>query len=1167
MSFFLSLTFSGGLFAQATPPDSLPESLALRQFKFAAVADTVTLALPDSFIITQSDTLFCGADRLPRGPYYRIDYGRARLTWLGGGTACDSLVLRYHILPVQLPVRLSLYQIQPARPDSLQTGRGEIESLVRTTPLTTGLTRTPGSNLVKRGSLTRGLSLGTNQALTVDSGLRMQIAGQIAEGVEVVASLTDQNTPIQPEGNTQTLQEIDKVYVQLRSPNFNATLGDFEIAYDGSTFARYSRKLQGARFSLGKTRPPSQTGMPPHFELTLSAAVSKGQFATNEFNGTEGNQGPYQLKGERGQIDIIVLGGSERVWLDGELLTRGENNDYVIEYASGQITFTRRRLITADSRITVDFQYSDERFRRNLYSGQGLLSALQDKVKWQTTVLYEGDDKNNPLGFTLGREEAAALAQAGDHLAVRESAVQVTPPARGDYIRLDSTIVIYKYVGRDSGNYRVTFSDVGEGRGDYRFHSFGHYEFVGKNQGRYLPVILLTPARSHALIDNRLSLEPWQGVSLINELALSRRDQNLYSGRDDEDNNGRAWFTALQVGQRPLRVGKSNWGQVALQLNYRNKNARYRDLDRSEVVEFNRKWNLTASHAVTAEDLLEGTMTWLPAAGWRWQGNLGRLTRGRSQASARWELDTELRRPGWPELRYKIENITREEKSAGTLTAAVAYLPASSGWLRQRGTLTWKLGRWTPLTGYEAENREDIFADSTGGFRFRSVTAGLGVAISRHLSLQTSRNERRDETRTRPGLQPASTSRTQNYALDVKQWHALALNFNFTHRERVFAGDTIPATRSDLADLRVTFAPFRRALNTDWQYQITNTQASQQQRVFFKVEQGRGNYRYDPGQNEYIPDPLFGDHVLRLVNTGRFVPVAEVRLRSNIRLTFKELFPPRQPASGPSRRSWWTRLLLPLSLNTFLRLEEKTQDPQVWQIYRLNLSRFQNEKLTLYGTQSVQQEIHLWENRREQSLRYRLTALRERNNQLLDEGARRTQVQHEWRLTWALSPRLTSLSEFKLNREDRIFDTARRLDRLVRSRQVEVELSYRPQPQLELANRSGVALDRDLYADATRQPLRAQALFLRPRLAYALRGRGRLQGEVEWVRVSAEPAGQVLPYELAKGNREGTTWRWNLSAEYRVSNNVNFSATYFGRCEPDLPQTLHLGKVEMRAFF
>ena len=39
------------------------------------------------------------------------------------------------------------------------------------------------------------------------------------EDVEVVAALTDQSTPLQPEGTTQNLQEIDK----LEKSEFNVT--------------------------------------------------------------------------------------------------------------------------------------------------------------------------------------------------------------------------------------------------------------------------------------------------------------------------------------------------------------------------------------------------------------------------------------------------------------------------------------------------------------------------------------------------------------------------------------------------------------------------------------------------------------------------------------------------------------------------------------------------------------------------------------------------------------------------------------------------------------------------------------------------------------------------------------------------------------------------------
>src|SRR5207247_1779133 len=63
-----------------------------------------------------------------------------------------------------------------------------------------------GSNLQKSGSLLRGFTIGSNRDLTLNSGFRMQMAGSLTNDVQVVAALTDENSPIQPEGTTQTLQ-------------------------------------------------------------------------------------------------------------------------------------------------------------------------------------------------------------------------------------------------------------------------------------------------------------------------------------------------------------------------------------------------------------------------------------------------------------------------------------------------------------------------------------------------------------------------------------------------------------------------------------------------------------------------------------------------------------------------------------------------------------------------------------------------------------------------------------------------------------------------------------------------------------------------------------------------------------------------------------------------
>ncbi|MGH7497106.1 MAG: hypothetical protein ACREOO_32550 [bacterium] len=1145
--------------AQTSLPVSLPASLTFRQFVFAAAHDTLRLALPDSFIISRSDTLRCGPTQFRRGRDYDLSYGTARLLWFGGDSYCDSLILTYRILPVQLPTKLALLELQPASPESaaVNPARAAIQ------PTRASYTvRTPGANLAMRGNITRGLSLGTDQALKVDSGLRLQVDGKLAEGVEVLAALSDQNTPIQPEGNTQTLSEIDKVSIELRSGSFNAMLGDFEIQYGGSEFARYSRKLQGARLELGARPAAGAAPAASAFSglgLTISGATSRGQFITNEFLGTEGNQGPYQLKGERGQIDIIVLAGTERVWIDGESMVRGENNDYVIEYGNGQITFTRKRLITAEARITVDFQYSDESFRRSLYSAQGRASAWQRKIDFQTTILREGDDENNPLSFTLSDADRAILAAAGDHLAFRDGARLALPPERGDYFRQDS---IWVYAGKDSGDYDVTFSDVGEGNGDYNYVSFGHYQFIGRQNGRYLPVILLTPAQRHNVWDNRLALQPWRGVQLINELAISRLDLNLYSSLDDRDNTGRAWLTSLVIEERPLRLGGFSTGRIAGQMRYRNKNSEYRDIDRSDVVEFNRRWNLSSAQ-ISAEEILESALTYAPLAGWRFFGNVGNLQRGAQEKSNRWEAGTSLSKARWPELKYQIENIDRRESAASPASA-----PASS-WLRQRGTLGWALGNFKPLAGYEAEDRKDESADTTAGFRFESMTAGLGWQTNRYLSLATSFNKRDDDTRLKTGLFPKSTAWSQNYTFNLSQWKTLVLGINYTHRDRDFKDAGTSDTRADLADVQLQFAPFRRALAADGFYQITNTQASKQERVFIQVPSGEGNYRFDPDLNEYIPDPVFGDYILRVLNTEEFIPIAEVRLRGKLRLQFQQFFPATKVGveKPPPAAAWWQRTLSMLSTETFVRVEEKTQERDVWEIYRLNLSKFQNDSTTLYGLQSLQQDIYLWENRRDRSVRYRLTALRELNNQFLEGSARRNQMQHELRLILALSPRLTSQSEWRASDENLIYGIPGRTDRKLRLRQADFEFSYRPRPILEVANAAGLIYDRDLNAAPSQQTLTVYGFSWRPRVTYSWRSKGRWRVEAEWIQISADPSGQIIPYEMAKGYREGRTFRWNAAFEYRLAGNINVSLSYLGRREPDFPRTQHLGKMEMRLFF
>jgi len=513
--------------------DSL-RSGASHQSVFTVSKRDTTLQLEDQFIIAGSDSVWLDSARLRPGKDYLLDLRNGIVTLKRGRpefhtmdtTAPHTLVIRYEALPFKFRPR---YQHREAvvKVDTVTKEGRTVSKPVRSFSVD-DLFR---SNLQKNGSIVRGVTVGSNRDLTLNSGLRMQMAGNISDNVEVVASLTDENTPIQPEGTTQTLQEIDKVFVEIRGTDLSATLGDFQLNLDGNEFGRLDRKVQGAK-GLANYTTGLGTG-----DVILSGATTRGKFTTNQYQGLDGVQGPYRLSGKNGERDIVVIAGTERVYVDGEQMVRGDLNDYTIDYANAEVTFASRRLISAASRITIDFEYTDRQFTRNLLAFRSDNRLFKDKLKFGATVFREGDDQNSPIDVTLSDMDKAILHAAGSNrLMATKSGIDSVGPGKGQYVRLDTlayspdsmksvSVPIYKFAPWDSlkAIYSVVFSYVGQGMGDYERAALGRYQFAGIRQGSYAPVRFLPMPQSYALADFDAGYQVTDDLNVAGEYALSNR--------------------------------------------------------------------------------------------------------------------------------------------------------------------------------------------------------------------------------------------------------------------------------------------------------------------------------------------------------------------------------------------------------------------------------------------------------------------------------------------------------------------------------------------------------------------------------------------------------------------------------------------------------------------
>jgi len=1059
-------------------------------------------AVPDALVLAGSDTLTVDGVGLARGVDYSFDTETGTVVLLADLSDTARLVLTYTCLPLALPpvYRLAHADSSSSLPEGFPSGATLVVDAAaprRAEPL--------GAGLRVGGAKTFGITVGSGRDLSLEQSLRLSVSGNITSDVVVNAYLSDQNTPLVPEGDTEELRALDKVLIELRGERVSATLGDYRLAIDGGTLATVRRELSGAMATAGIG------------EATVLAAGARlrGEFASATLEGVDGRQGPYILTGRSGTPGVTVVAGSERVWLDGEPMVRGRDRDYVIDYAAGEIEFTERRPVSSDNRITVDYEYALGDFARDIYGGRGRAPVLGGAADVGVSFLREADDRGAAEGAGLSDDDVSLLRAAGDDAALAwDDGVSFVGAGEGDYVLVEEGV--FEYAGADSGDYDLRFERWVGGGYDFDF-ARGRYVYAGEGEGRYRLGRSLPMPTDRALLAADATVPLPGGGSVAVEGAVSSFDRNTFSEFDDDDNLGNA--QAARAVLPPVRLGGS---RLELTASGRRVGGNFEGIGRFRELRYEEEWELAGLALPALESLVEGGAAVALEGGGRLSVSHGRLERGSALSSSKTEFDLSAR-PGersrvWASGRFV------DLDYAGADTALTRHRAL------YRGGVERTVGFVVPSVSYAHDER------SAGGSGERYDEYGAAVASSggrgSAVSLRAAYSHRLTDRSAGGGWASASVTRTQEYALGLSGWERLTFDASVLRRATEFEpGFADAGSRYDLASVRLGHRSFAGAVSGEARYSVTATEVEEKER-YVTVQDGV--------------------EVTRIVSTGRYLPVTDLSAATRWTVAFRSSGRGALPDASAVRR-----LLAGLSLETDVKLREVSRTDDRAGLYLLSPDVILGPE-TVTGELSARHVARFVAPGGRASVRLSLESrdgldrvyVNATDTRKERTGAAEVKVASGrsvvYRVRGDLSSRDVSTSGAGSSYE-------------IREGSALAEVTVSPSSELELRLAGSLARQDERLLDVA-----VTSVGVTPSATYRLAGRGAISLSVTRTEVSTGL--DALPTYLAQGRSPGVTSEWRLSGDYRLNDYLTGSIAYTGEARPRA-DARHTLDMRVNAYF
>jgi hypothetical protein len=1079
--------------------------------------------------------------------FYEVDFGKALLKFIKP-VETDSIIINYLKYPEFLTKTY-----QQLDDTIIVENTDNLQKLYQLSQSNDTKDYIPFDGLTTSGSISRGVTVGNNQNSVLNSELDLQISGKLSDKVSLRASIQDANIPLQESGYSQRLDEFDQVFIELYSDRWNVRAGDIDLQNTNSYFANFSKRVQGLSVNASLGHEETETN------VFAAGALVRGQFTRSQFKAQEGNQGPYKLQGQNGELFVLIVSGSETVYVNGLTAQRGEDKDYIIDYNAGEIIFNSTFPITSEMRITVDYQYSERNYSRLVTYGGGNFKS--DKLTIGVSVFSENDAKNQPLQQNLSEAQVQILTNAGD------DRTQMVAPSEVLESYSDNRILYKKelidgaeaFVFSNNPNdtlYRVRFTQVGANQGDYILKSANAinniYEYNGTLQGDYAPIVqLIAPTKLQIAVVNG-DYKPTKKTDIGFEIAASKNDLNLFSTIDDANNDGVA--SKLTISQN-ITKNDSLWSlKVFADADYIQKN--FKTIERLYNAEFNRDWNLDDTSVNTS------TINY---------GNQTLLTSGLS-----------LNHPEKGNATYQFEHLGYSENFNGNrhvfntflalnkfrIASYSSFLNANSTtntstFLRSSNTIAYSMAKsWlgTKLAIEDNEQKTVSTQELTPlSQKFKSYEVFFGVGDSTKIFTEIGYKNRVNDSIRDNQLQKVNTSNT--FYLDTRLIQNTNTNLALYANYRTLKSEDETTDDEQSINSRLQFNQtfFKQLVQWNTLFETNSGTLPQQDFTYVEVDPGQGTYTWID-YNENGIQELEEFEIAQFQDQGKYIRVllpnrVYIKTHQNRLSQTLTINPAQWSVSENKTQKFWSHFYNQTSYLIDRKLKREGSG--------FNLNPFESSEENQLGLQLNFRNV-LFFNRGKQHYTTSYTYLSNKTRNILSIGfienglkSHQFNFNHKFAESWLITLR----SDFEKNES---------LSQNFASKNYHFD-ETRLNPKLSYLFSDNSRFD-IFYQYTSKENTIGGLEALKQQkygTSFTFSGsqKNSVVGEFNFFSNKFDgSANTPISYQMLEGLQPGKNFTWSVLAQKKLTDFLDLNLSYFGR-KTETSKTIHTGMVQLKAYF